>query len=135
MFDDPSGAGGALFPAPFSGLASPIRPSFVLQFGSKTKKSACRSAYALSLSSATDSVKPFRQGWCALSCLPTIALIKARASLEGLERVVRSTSALSKPHCLREPRTLATLGEPRWILPRLGLKNGPGMRRHPDHRR
>ena len=30
MFDDPSGAGAALFPAPFSGLASAIRPGFVV---------------------------------------------------------------------------------------------------------
>jgi len=30
MFDDPSGAGAALFPAPFSGLASPIRPGFIV---------------------------------------------------------------------------------------------------------
>ena len=53
MFDDPSGAGAALFSAPLSGLASPIRPGFVVAIPSKMKKSACRPACALLLSSAT----------------------------------------------------------------------------------
>ncbi len=110
-------------PRRFRGSPRPSDRASLLPSPSKTKKNACRSACALSLNSATDWVNRFRQGWCALSCSPTIAPIKAPASLESLEKVGRSTSVLSKPRCFRDPRTPATLGEPRWILPRLGLKN------------
>ena len=48
------------------------------------KKSACRLACARLLSSATGRGGRFRRRWSALSCSPTIAPIRARASLEAL---------------------------------------------------
>ena len=49
MFDDRSGAGAAVFPAPLSGLASPIRPGFVVAVPVKDEEerlSACLRALA-----------------------------------------------------------------------------------------
>ena len=86
MFDDPAGAGVAAFPLPSPGLASPIRRASWSPYLSKMKKSACRPACALLLSSSTDQGSRFRQRWSALSCSPTIAPIRVRASLESLAR-------------------------------------------------
>jgi hypothetical protein len=50
MFDDPSGAGAALFPSPLSGLVSPIRPGFVVAIPVRDEQErlpACLRALAL----------------------------------------------------------------------------------------
>jgi len=121
MFDDPFGVGVASFPLPPPGLASTIRPGFVVAIPVRDEEErllACLRALARQRAGRGGR---FRPRWSALSYSPTIAPIRVRASLEVLERVGRSTSVLLKPHCLRAPHTLATPVARRLTLPTRGL--------------
>ena len=73
------------------GLSRPSDQALLSPYPSKMKKSACRPACAPLRSSATARGSRFRQRWSALSYSPTIAPIRARASLESLGGACRST--------------------------------------------
>ena len=135
MFDDPSGAGAALFPAPFSGLASPIRPGFVIAIPVKDEEErlpACLRALAQQRDRSGRPIPPtlVRVVVFANNCTDQSASL-ARKLGGGLSLDIRVVEA----HCLRQPRTLATLVARRWTLPRLGLWKEARGRRDPDHRR
>ena len=107
MFDDRSGPGAALFSAPLSGLASPIRPGFVVAVPVKDEEErlpACLRALAQQRDQLGQPIPPtlVRIVVFANNCSDRSASL-ARSSAE----VCRSTSALSKLDCLPRSHTPA----------------------------
>jgi len=121
MFDDPSGAGTAIFRSPLSGIVPAPSRVLLSPYLSGTKRSAFQPVCALSRDSATGRADRFRRRRSALSYSPTIAAIGVQASPGNSAEVCRSTSTLSKLDCLRRSRTPAPLAARRWTLQKRGL--------------
>ena len=121
MFDDPSGAGTAIFRSPLSGIVPAALPGFVIAIPVRDEEERLPAVCALSRDSATGRADRFRRRRSALSYSPTIAAIGVQASPGNSAEVYRSTSTLSKLDCLRRSRTPAPLAARRWTLQKRGL--------------
>ena len=121
MFDDPSGAGTAIFRSPLSGIVPAALPGFVIAIPVRDEEERLPAVCALSRDSATGRADRFRRRRSALSYSPTIAAIGVQASPGNSAEVCRSTSTLSKLDCLRRSRTPAPLAARRWTLQKRGL--------------
>jgi cellulose synthase/poly-beta-1,6-N-acetylglucosamine synthase-like glycosyltransferase len=110
MFDDRSGAGAAVFPAPLSGLASPIRPGFVVAVPVKDEEErlpACLRALAQQRDRSGQPIPPtlVRMVVFANNCSDRSASL-ARKLGRGLSLDVRVVEA-------RLPRAVAHAGSAR----------------------
>jgi cellulose synthase/poly-beta-1,6-N-acetylglucosamine synthase-like glycosyltransferase len=110
MFDDRSGAGAAVFPAPLSGLASPIRPGFVVAVPVKDEEErlpACLRALAQQRDRSGQPIPPtlVRMVVLANNCSDRSASL-ARKLGRGLSLDVRVVEA-------RLPRAVAHAGSAR----------------------
>ena len=81
MFDDPSGVWAAGSRAPSSNFALAIRPGFVVAIPVKDEEERLPACLRALAQQCGRSGQPLPGGWCASSCSPTIAPIKARVWL------------------------------------------------------
>src|ERR1700733_9452905 len=129
MFDDRSGAGAALFPAPLSGAASPIRPGFVVAIPVKNEEErllACLHALAQQRDRLGQSIPPtlVRIVVFANNCSDRSASL-ARKLGAGLSLDIRVAEARLRPavaHAGSARRTVMDLAEA-WLV-EAGDKDG-----------
>jgi glycosyltransferase involved in cell wall biosynthesis len=122
MFDDPSGAGAALFPSPLSGLVPPIRPSFVVAVPVRDEEErlpACLRALARQRDRFGRPIPPIqvRVVVFANNCADQSAsLARSLGKCSGLDvRVVEARSPLATAHAGAARRAAMDIAEA-WLV-------------------